>query len=331
VIGLPSAWTARASDLGYGAGWQVVRALPEPAARIIFERAGDLATRRDGKSVQQLRRNLSRVRPDADEVELDRLVKAGMRSYARYWMETFRLPAMDIADLMSRTNMQGFEHVQAGLAKGNGVVVGLPHSGNWDVAGLWLVQHGIPFTTVAERLKPESLYDRFVAYRESLGMEVLPLTGGPRAPMDVLVERLAANGVVCLVAERDLSQAGVEVDFFGEKTRMPPGPALLAARTGADLLPVHLHYSPNGWEQWVGAPIDLGTGRLREKVIRATQAMADQFAARIEQYPTDWHMLQRLWLADLDPARLRPAAVHPAAEHPVAGQSVAGQSAIDGG
>jgi KDO2-lipid IV(A) lauroyltransferase len=296
------------SDVSYRAGWQLVRSIPEPVAKWAFERAADAASRRGGKAADQLRRNLRRVRPEATERELDELVKAGLRSYARYWMETFRLPSMDIADVLSRTNMVGFENVENGLAKGKGVVCALPHSGNWDVAGLWLVQHGMPFTTVAERLKPESLFDKFVAYRESLGMEVVALTGGSRAPMDVLSERLAANGVVCLVAERDLSRSGIEVDFFGAKTRMPPGPALLAARTGAVLVPVHLHYREDGWEQWVGPPVELGEGKLRDKVIRATQTLADQFATRIAQHPTDWHMLQKLWLDDLDPARLQPTA-----------------------
>jgi lauroyl/myristoyl acyltransferase len=121
-----------------------------------------------------------------------------------------------------------------------------------------------------------------------------------------LSQRLAANGVVCLVADRDLSRNGIEVDFFGAKTRMPAGPALLAARTGATLVPVHLHYRAEGWEQWVGAPVELGDGTLRDKVVRATQSLADQFAQRIAQYPADWHMLQKLWLEDLDPARLQP-------------------------
>jgi KDO2-lipid IV(A) lauroyltransferase len=190
----------------------------------------------------------------------------------------------------------------------------LPHSGNWDVAGLWLIQHGHPFTTVAERLKPESLFDKFVAYREGLGMEVLALTGAPRPPMETLKQRLTAGGVVCLVADRDLSRGGVAVNFFGEPTRMPAGPSLLAAVTGAALMPVHLYYDGAGWGQYVGAPVDLGDGDLRSKLKIGTQALADFFAERIAQYPQDWHMLQRLWLADLDRERL----------HAVDDQSTAG-------
>jgi lauroyl/myristoyl acyltransferase len=296
----------RVTSLGYTLGWQAVRTVPAPAASWVFGQAADLATRRGGGSIKQLKANLVRVTGGRlTEPELDELVRAGMRSYARYWLETFRLPSMDVAQTLAHADTVGFEHVRAGIEAGRGVIVALPHSGNWDVAGLWLVQQGFPFTTVAERLEPASLFDRFVAYRESLGMRVLPLTGGDRPPMTVLAERLRANEVVCLVAERDLSRHGVEVEFFGEPTRMPAGPALLAASTGAALLPAHLHYAGDGWGQWIGAPVELGTGRLREQVQRGTQAVATVFAERIAQYPADWHMLQPLWLADLDQSRLK--------------------------
>jgi KDO2-lipid IV(A) lauroyltransferase len=299
----------RAGALGYLAGWRGVRALPEPAASWLFGRAADLVTRRNGGGVRQLRANLRRVTGGRlAEPELDRLVGAGLRSYARYWRETFRLPSMDVEQTLARVHTDGFEHVQAGIDAGRGVVVALPHSGNWDVAGLWLVNQGYPFSTVVERLTPEILFDRFVGYRQSLGMRVLPLTGGERPPTEVLTERLRAGEVVCLVADRDLSRNGVEVQFFGEPTRMPAGPALLAASTGAVLLPAHMFYLPDGWAQWIGPPIELADGRLRDRVQRATQRLADVFAERIAAHPADWHMLQKLWLADLDPARLQPLA-----------------------
>lgn len=291
---------------GYTAGWRLIRGVPEPLARRAFQRGADLATRRGGRSVSQLRRNLTRVSGlEPGRAELERLVRDGMRSYARYWLETFRLPSMDIDRTLAGVRTAGVENVDAAVAAGSGAIFALPHSGNWDIAGLWLVRRGYPFSTVAERLQPESLFDKFVAYRESLGMGVLPLTGGPRPPMQVLAERLRAGEVVCLVADRDLSRGGIEVDFFGEPTRMPAGPALLAATTGAALLPVHLYFDGAGWGQWIGEPVQLGAGDLRSRVARATQALADAFAEHIAACPQDWHMLQRLWLADLDQARLR--------------------------
>ena len=294
------------SSAGYAAGWRIVRGLPAPLAGRLFGLGAELAIRRNGPSVRQLRRNLSRVVPGADDEALDQLVRAGMHSYLRYWLETFRLPSMDVAQTVARVNTDGVANIDQALAAGAGAVFALPHSGNWDIAGLWLVQHGFAFTTVAERLKPESLFDRFVAYRESLGMRVLPLTGGPRPPMQVLAERLRAGEAVCLVADRDLSRNGVEVSFFGELTRMPAGPAMLAATTGAPLMPAHLYFDGAGWGQWIGEPIELGEGNLRARVQRGTQALASAFEARIAAHPEDWHMLQPLWLADLDQARLKP-------------------------
>jgi KDO2-lipid IV(A) lauroyltransferase len=202
-------------------------------------------------------------------------------------------------------NLTGRDHLDAGLAAGKGVVLALPHSGNWDACGIWLVSHSGPFTTVAERLKPESVFDRFVAYRESIGMEVIALTGSQRPPTDVLTERLRENRVVCLLADRDLSRNGVEVSFFGEPAKMPPGPALLAATTGASLHVVNGFFVGDAdWGLDITAPIQLpAEGSLRDRVSAGTQQMADLFAAGIAARPHDWHMLQRLWLADLPPRR----------------------------
>jgi KDO2-lipid IV(A) lauroyltransferase len=295
---------ARAVDAGFAAGWGAVKSLPESFAARAFRAVADRAVARNGKGASQLRRNLRRVVPQATESELGALVVDAMRSYARYWLETFRLPKMDKADIVARVgaNTTGAEHIDAAARAGKGIILALPHTGNWDVAAIWLIAQGHPFTTVAERLKPESLFDRFVAYRERLGMEVLPLTGGQASPSDVLADRLRSGGTVCLVAERDLSRSGIEVQFFGEPTKMPGGPALLAAKTGAALLPVSLWFTPDGaWGQWIGPPIELSGARLADKVRAGTQALADVFAERIAIHPADWHMLQRLWLADLPP------------------------------
>ena len=293
------------ADLGYAAGWGVVKQAPRGVSSRAFQAVADFATVRNGGGTRQLRKNLRRVvGPGMSELRMDQLVGDALRSYSRYWLETFRLPKMDIRAVVERTDEQtwGRENIEAGLEAGKGVVVVLPHQGNWDVAGAWLVAHHGPFATVAERLKPDSLFDRFVDYRESLGFEIVPLTGGARAPMDILRERLQENKVVCLLGDRDLAHTGVPVDFFGEPTRMPGGPAMLAARTGAALLPVGLWFTEDGgWGQRINPPVQIPDGSLREKVNAGTQALADGFAVEIAEHPADWHMLQRLWLADLPP------------------------------
>ncbi|HEY6749035.1 MAG TPA: phosphatidylinositol mannoside acyltransferase [Mycobacteriales bacterium] len=289
----------RMVDAGFATGWAAVRALPEPVAAVGFAAAGTLAARRNTRGVRRLRANLARVAgPGAD---LDPLVARALRSYARYWRETFRLSRITPARVRANTDITGADHLDKALTSGRGVVLALPHSGNWDAAGVWLLDHGAPFSTVAERLKPESLYERFVAYREGLGMEVLPLTGGDRPPSDVLRERLKAGRPICLLGDRDLTKRGIDVDFFGDTARMPAGPALLAATTGAALHPVGLWFTPGGWGIRVHPEVPIGTGRLRDTVATATQELAGAFAADIALRPYDWHMLQRLWLSD--PAR----------------------------
>jgi phosphatidylinositol dimannoside acyltransferase len=292
----------RLTDGLYGLGWAGVKRLPEPAAAALGRTVADAAWRQRGKSVLRLRSNLARVVPDADAERLAELSRAGMRSYLRYWMESFRLPAWSEERVRGGFAPKDVHYLTEGLAAGRGVIVALPHLGNWDLAGAWVTTElGVPFTTVAERLKPESLYDRFVAYREGLGMEVLPHSGG--SAFGTLARRLRDGGLVCLVADRDLSASGVEVKFFGDATRMPAGPSLLAQQTGALLLPVTLWYDDSPVMRGrVHPPVKVPeTGTRAEKASVMTQALADAFATGIAEHPEDWHMLQRLWLADLEP------------------------------
>lgn len=301
----------RVGGYGYTAGWRMIKSLPRGVSDRAFRAAADAATVRNGKGARQLRKNLRRVvGPGPSELSMDALVGAALRSYSRYWLETFVLESMDHSELIAsfEANGSGYEHLDAGLEGGKGVIIALSHSGNWDASGIWLVSHSGPFTTVAERLKPESVFDRFVAYRESIGMEVIALTGGDKPPITALTEALAKNRVVCLLADRDLSRNGIEVDFFGERTKMPAGPALLAATTGAPLMTVHSHFvGEDGWAHHVDPPLQITGERLRDQVITTTQAMADNLAVGIASKPEDWHMLQRLWLADLPPRPGRPA------------------------
>ncbi len=291
--------TQTATDWAYAAGWMAVRSMPEFAARTAFDTGARYAARHGGPD--QLRKNLARVLGVQPAAVPDSLMRAALESYGRYWREAFRLPTMDHRALARKIDktFRGADFIDAAVATGRGAVLALPHSGNWDMAGVWLVQTRGTFTTVAERLKPESLYRRFIDYRESLGFEVLPLSGGARPPFDVLCERLRSGGVVCLMAERDLTRTGVQVDFFGEPTRMPAGPARLAIETGAALCPAHCWFEDDGWPVEIHPPLDTSSG----DVGAITQALADQFAVGIAAYPADWHMLQPQWLADLSAER----------------------------
>jgi KDO2-lipid IV(A) lauroyltransferase len=293
--------------LAYATGWGLVKRMPEPAAEAVFRRIADTAWKRQGKSVLRLESNLRRVRPDLDEAGIRELSREGMRSYLRYWCESFRMPVWNKEKIRASFTPEHIERLDDTLAAGRGVILALPHMGNWDLAGAWVVVRGYPFTTVAERLKPAKLFDAFVAYREGLGMEVLPLTGGAHT-MATLAKRLRAGKLVCLVGDRDLSASGIEVEFLGEKTRMPAGPAALAAQTGAALLPVTLWYDETRTmrgcvHEEVLVPEE---GTRREKTAAMTQAMADVWAEGVRAHAKDWHMLQRFWLADLEPRPDKP-------------------------
>ena len=298
----------RLTDLAYAAGWGLVNRMPERTAEAFFRMGADYTASRRGQGATQYRRNLARVVPGATEAELDQLVRDGLRSYARYWRETFRLSTMDHREIGRRVDevVVGGDLIDAALERGKGLILALPHTGNFDVSGIWLVSHHGRFTTVAERLRPESVYERFLAYRQSLGFEILPLTGGKANPYRVMVQRLRENRIVCLVSDRDLTNMGTPVTFFGEHTRMPAGPARLAASTGAQVVVVANSFTPGGWGLRLHSPMEI-TGRAEAPAL--TQRIADAFAKDIAANPVDWHMLQKLWISDLSDARRQALAV----------------------
>lgn len=289
--------TSTASTAGYRAGWGLSQRLPEPWVTQAFDVMADRAARGDGRGVLQLRANLARARPDLGDAELSELTREAMRSYLRYWREAFRLPQWSRAEIRARLVASHPERLLDPLASGQGVVAVLGHFGNWDHAGAWVTTQGVPFTTVAERLHPESLYDRFVAYRESLGMEVVPLTGGPDVT-GVLQQRLRAGGLVALLADRDLGGAGLEVDLLGEPARLPAGPALLALRTGSVLLPILSSYDSTHTRLDFLPPLTTSESRVRDAVKDLTQQWANIVGDAARHRARDWHMLQPVWNAD---------------------------------
>jgi len=307
---LLSALKGRLTSASYALAWWLVCRVPESWGRWVFAKAGEIAWRRQGPGVQVLEANLRRViGPEPSGKELRALSRAAMDSYARYWFEVFRLPVMGAERIVRDMRcVDGQERLLATLASGRGAVLPLPHMGNWDHAGAWIIAVGAPgFTTVAERLKPESLARRFFAFRESLGFEVLPATGGVQR-FGILAQRLRAGGLVCLPADRDITGSGIEVDFFGAKARMMGGAAALAVQTGAALMPVTLWYDGPLWYAHIHEEVPVPeNGTRREKVAAMTQEVARVFEAGIAAHPQDWHMLQRVFTADLDLARLAAA------------------------
>ena len=292
---------------GYRLGWGAVRRLPERAAHRLFEQLADLTVARGGRGVQRLRSNYAKVRPELDGPALDALVKEGMRSYLRYYCEAFRLPDRTPQELRESVRCEGEGPVLAEIAAGRPVVCFLGHLGNWDLAGAWGTREIAPVVTVAERLKPEEVYAEFLAFRESLGMTILPLTGGG----DVFAElRGLLKGPVLmpLLADRDLTRRGVEVDLCGHRTKMAAGPAALSLASGAALFPVSIRYErlkPSSWRhrtvitfhERVTVP---GSGPTRARAEAMTQQCADALSATIRAHTEDWHMLQRVFLEDLE-------------------------------
>jgi len=279
--------------IAYLSGWWLVRSLPERVAYKIFWNLGEFVHRRNGKSIQRLRSNLSIVNPGLDELELETLVARSMSSYMRYWCDTFRIQNWSTERIRNSVTTTNDHLLLDPMRDGCGVVVALPHSGNWDHAGAYFCSIGVPLVTVAERLKPEALFQKFLQHRESMGFEVLSLDS---RSFVTLMKRAKEKRLIALVADRDLSQSGIDVDFFGKNARMPAGPAVLAIKTGIPLIVAHVSYTDRGIHIDFH-PVEIPQqGSESERIAATVQATADLFATGITEHPEDWHMLQRIWV-----------------------------------
>jgi phosphatidylinositol dimannoside acyltransferase len=285
----------RLTGFAWHVGWESIRRLPEGVAFVIAAVVAPIMRVVARAQRPQLRRNLERVLPGASAAEHDRLVKAGFRSYARYFIEAFR--AADLAEdvVHERTTTEGFEHLDAALERGRGVVVLLAHHGSWDVAARWAESHGYHLAVVAEVVKPRALFEKFVRLREGVGLEVVPLRRGD----DVkgrLVEVLKANHLVGLLSDRDLTAKGPIVELFGEPSRVPAGPVQLARRAGAALVPITMIQRPDRrWHLRAFPELDVHT--VSEE--QAHAAMARGLEQIILTEPAQWHALSPVWLADV--------------------------------
>ena len=279
---------------GYSLAWKIIRLLPEKRAYALADRFADYLYAKNGRGVTRLRSNYMQINKRIEPVELEFMTNQGVRSNLRYWCDTFRFPGWSRERILETTAVTNENFLRDPIAEKRGCIVALPHAGNWDHAGAYFCSSGIPLTTVAERLKPEKLFRKFLEYRTRMGMEVLSLDS---RSMDVLSQRLRAGKLVALVADRDLSKSGIPVNFFDAKASMPAGPALLAISTGADLITAYVKYTKSGihikFEESIAVPTHGTTG---EKAAAMTQVIADRFAKNIAADPVDWHMLQRIWI-----------------------------------
>jgi len=283
----------------YDVGWKVTRTLPEPAANAVFRQMADALWRRGAGGVRQLEHNLRRVHPDYDHDAIRELSRAGMRSYLRYWCEAFRLPTWSRERITETFVLERQEILDDALTRGGALMIP-GHMANWDHAGAWAAATYGSVTSVAERLKPEKLFHAFLDYRRELGMDILGT--GEADVLRQLTRRLRDGRLVALLGDRDISRNGVQVDFFGEVASFPAGPALLTLMTDVPLHPVTMWFDGEMCRGYVHDRIEIPTdGDRDEKIIAMTQQLARGWESGIREHSADWHMLQKVWVADLTP------------------------------
>jgi KDO2-lipid IV(A) lauroyltransferase len=255
-------------------------------------------SRRPTDRRRMVERHQRRARPDLSDAELQRQVRDVYRSYGRYYAESFRLPAVGEAELDARMTVDGYEHFEAAMAGPLGPLMVLPHLGSWEWCAYWLAGvKKFPVTAVVERIEPDALFDWFTEFRREMGVHVVPL--GPEAGREV-TRAVKERHVIALLSDRDITGKGIEVEFFGERTTLPGGPATLALRTGAPILAVAIYDRPGGMHHAVCTPpFDTERrGTLREDVARITQDIATALEELIRAAPEQWHLLQPNWPSD---------------------------------
>jgi KDO2-lipid IV(A) lauroyltransferase len=284
---------------GYRLGALAARLTPGPLAAAASSSLGFAASFATPARRAMIERHLRRVSPRIGRSALRLSVQGAFDSYARYYVESFRLPTLSARTVDRGFTRDGYHHITDALAAGNGVILALPHLGGWEWAGRWMTDQGHRLTVVVEPLEPPELFEWFATLRRDLGMTVVPL--GPTAGASVL-RALRANEVVCLLCDRDLERSGPMVEFFGERTHLPAGPATLALRTGAPILPTGVYYTPRyqGHHAIVRPPLPmtrLGPS-LRDDVARITQSLAHELEFLIRRAPDQWHLFQPNWPSD---------------------------------
>jgi phosphatidylinositol dimannoside acyltransferase len=291
-------WTDALTVGGFRTGTALARYVPGVVAEGLAAPIGFGASFASVERRAMVERHMRRVNPTWSNVRIRQAVQGAFDSYTRYWIESLRLPSLPARTVAAGHRLTGFASIADAIETGSGAILALPHLGGWEWAGRWLADRGYRVTVVVERLEPPELFKWFVELREGLGMNVVPL--GPSAA-GAVVRALRANHVVCLLSDRDLQGGGVSVDFFGERTTLPAGPATLAMRAGSPIMPVATYFTRqvNGHHSVVRPPVDsTRRGSLREDVARITQAITHELEYLIRRAPDQWHMFQPNWPSD---------------------------------
>ncbi len=273
----------------------VTPAVVSHVAALSLGGVGALTMRNERRMVERHQRRIS---PGLGSLQMQRRVNDAFQSYLRYYLETFRLPSLTAREVDAGFTVEGYGHLERGVAAGKGVIVALPHVGGWDWAGRWLAQRGHKVSAVVEVLESNEAFEAFLDVRRSQGINVIPLDDNAGV---AVAEALRNNHVVCLMSDRDIQRNGVEVEFFGEKTTAPAGPAFFALRSGAVLLPTAVYFTRrvDGHHTVVRPPLTLTErGRLREDVAVLTQSLITELELLIRRAPEQWHLFSPNWPSD---------------------------------
>ena len=282
---------------GYSLAWALVKKLPDNLTKKLFQKFAEIAYEKDVKGVQQLRSNLSFMLDlKTDSLELENLVKEGMKTYFRYWQELFRLPVWTKNYVNQNIRIIGLQYLQDTFQAKKPFITAMPHMGNWDAAGFWYTHNFGELTTVAERLKPESLFKKFVKFRNAFGAEVIPTEGETDIFMQ-LIRRAKEGRMIALVADRDITKNGIEISYAKSKTTFPVGPAAIATILNGSIVPMSSFYDEkNILTLEFFPPLTPDQNLSKEENIKSlTQKLADIFEREIKNHPKDWHMLQKVW------------------------------------
>jgi KDO2-lipid IV(A) lauroyltransferase len=286
---------ARLAYWGLRVGVGLVGLLPHVAAVWLGEFAGRVWYKVDGGRRRMATRHMKRVL--GDEADVARASRSSMESYGRYFAESLWVRAQRVPGILAKTSVEGLDMVLTAKAEGNGMIFSVPHIGNWEVAAPVAVREGIPVVAVAEDLPNKRITEWFTSMRNDFGIEIVLATGRIEV-MRKLEQGIAANKAVALLSDRDLNRRGVEVEFFGEKTTLPAGPAALAVKTGAPLFPVAVYFKGDSHHVVVRPAIEVPEGKRSDQVKKMTQSMARELESLILEAPDQWHLVVPNWPSD---------------------------------